>query len=76
MAVQIRPTQVQPGDEDDVLQTIGGEAVWAPAPAPDVPLTAGDLTTRWQPAVMVVGGVPELVYDSFDQLVMVEVPNP
>lgn len=37
---------------------------------------ASDLSSRYQPLVMVTGGVPELVYDSNNNLIMVEVPNP
>lgn len=41
-----------------------------------IPTTASDLTTAWVPLVAVVGGVPELVYDASNDLVLVEVSVP
>lgn len=42
---QIRPNQMRPGNEADTMQTIGGEAAWAPNPAVALDdLTDVDLT--------------------------------
>lgn len=64
-----------PPTDGQVLVYDSASGTWIPVDL-SVVGTANDLTTRFQPLVQVLGGVPELVYDSSDNLQMVEVPNP
>lgn len=64
--MRLLPHLVEPGADGEVLKTVGGESAWAPA--------AYEPLTVLVPLTTSVGGVPELVWDADNQLVMTEAP--
>lgn len=66
-----KPHETEPGANGDVFQTAAGEAVWGPLDSKaDVAHTHSMLV----PLTTSINGVPELVWDADNQLVMTEVP--
>lgn len=54
----------------------GTKYVPTTVPTGTIPTTAGQLATAWVPLQTTVGGVPDLVWDGNDEIVLVEVPVP
>lgn len=59
---RLDPRGLRPGDEADVVQTIGGVAVWAPLALPTINT----------PLVTVINGSPGLVFDADGRQVYTE----
>lgn len=63
----LHPRGIAPSETDgEIFQTIGGEACWGPPPTPPVSSVLVPLTTT-------TAGLPELVWDANNELVLTEV---
>lgn len=63
----VKPKQIAPsGTDGDVLTTVAGVAQWA--------LDAGSSTSIWEPLTNGDPVSPELIFDGYGDVIMVEVP--